>query len=478
MKKNLLLCAALCAASAAWAEAPASVTISGEALAEEASVECTKVDDGKFEAFALLNGGKTLTATGGDLNLTVTPGTKGVYRITVDGNANTIGIKKIEYIAIRQNWTQNEFILSYAGNGSWSGTFNWGDLSASDNRYLIALHYVRDDQRAYMFAPENGTDATPDGSDSYFYMKDTGKVRNKRDDDPADIELGQWADRVWWKVSGDIQAGTKPYVCTVTMRGEHFTHSFAECEAAPATLGATGSALAEGSSFAFNKVNDFTYELFTKLKPGDLTISDGTNSYVIDGYKLKQEAGSTAISEEGVYCININFANKAASLKQVTSVKIFHLMSFGPIGESLEYKETGIWSSNVDIPAGDDRYRFEMVLDGEYQQWGPTISGLDSAPNDNPEYFNLKRVPWTYWNNKYKFDGAVKGQNSPVTLKFNAFPYVHNFAAYTVSGVESVEADENAPVEYYNLQGMRAENPANGLYIRRQGNHATKVLVK
>jgi hypothetical protein len=47
------------------------------------------------------------------------------------------------------------------------------------------------------------------------------------------------------------------------------------------------------------------------------------------------------------------------------------------------------------------------------------------------------------------------------------------------SAVNSIVVDsENAPVEYYNLQGVRVVNPQNGLYIKRQGNKATKVLVK
>lgn len=44
------------------------------------------------------------------------------------------------------------------------------------------------------------------------------------------------------------------------------------------------------------------------------------------------------------------------------------------------------------------------------------------------------------------------------------------------AGVENVAVeDSNAPVEYFNLQGMRVANPDNGIYIRRQGNTATKV---
>lgn len=46
------------------------------------------------------------------------------------------------------------------------------------------------------------------------------------------------------------------------------------------------------------------------------------------------------------------------------------------------------------------------------------------------------------------------------------------------TGVEDVTLDENAPVEYYNLQGVRVENPENGIYIRRQGSKVSKVLVR
>lgn len=44
--------------------------------------------------------------------------------------------------------------------------------------------------------------------------------------------------------------------------------------------------------------------------------------------------------------------------------------------------------------------------------------------------------------------------------------------------VETIVADENAPVKYYNLQGVEVANPQNGLFIRVQGKKATKVLVK
>ena len=47
------------------------------------------------------------------------------------------------------------------------------------------------------------------------------------------------------------------------------------------------------------------------------------------------------------------------------------------------------------------------------------------------------------------------------------------------TGVDDILTDDtDAPVEYYNLQGLRVTNPEPGLYIRVQGKKASKVLIK
>lgn len=45
------------------------------------------------------------------------------------------------------------------------------------------------------------------------------------------------------------------------------------------------------------------------------------------------------------------------------------------------------------------------------------------------------------------------------------------------TGIDSIEA-ENGVAVYYNLQGQRVENPANGLFVRVLNGKATKVMVK
>ena len=47
------------------------------------------------------------------------------------------------------------------------------------------------------------------------------------------------------------------------------------------------------------------------------------------------------------------------------------------------------------------------------------------------------------------------------------------------SGVENIVAGDNAdaPVEYFNLQGVKVVNPKGGIFIRRQGSSTTKVAL-
>ena len=53
------------------------------------------------------------------------------------------------------------------------------------------------------------------------------------------------------------------------------------------------------------------------------------------------------------------------------------------------------------------------------------------------------------------------------------------FAVDTTSAVEGIEIeDANAPVEYYNLQGVKVANPSNGIFIKVQGNKASKEYIK
>lgn len=65
-------------------------------------------------------------------------------------------------------------------------------------------------------------------------------------------------------------------------------------------------------------------------------------------------------------------------------------------------------------------------------------------------------------------------QGSTITLP----EFTYTSAVDTVIPDETIEIDENAPVEYYNLQGVKIANPGPGLYIRLQGSKAEKILIR
>jgi hypothetical protein len=77
----------------------------------------------------------------------------------------------------------------------------------------------------------------------------------------------------------------------------------------------------------------------------------------------------------------------------------------------------------------------------------------------------------------------VTGNSEPI-LKTRKYSYIHlNHGTPTteIASVSNIIAnDSNAPVEVYNLSGIRvnAENLPAGLYIRRQGNTASKFVVR
>ncbi|MCM1067131.1 MAG: choice-of-anchor J domain-containing protein [Muribaculaceae bacterium] len=113
------------------------------------------------------------------------------------------------------------------------------------------------------------------------------------------------------------------------------------------------------------------------------------------------------------------------------------------------------------IPAGDPAAfsinGYNIYRDGEQ---------LNTEPLEENEYVDTDCGDG---NHTYHVTVLYSAGESQLSNPFN--PYE--------SGVESVAADVESPVEYYNLQGLRVAQPTPGaVYIRRQGSTTAKVLVK
>lgn len=74
--------------------------------------------------------------------------------------------------------------------------------------------------------------------------------------------------------------------------------------------------------------------------------------------------------------------------------------------------------------------------------------------------------------------GNGGAQTDDFELKNNGIYNPSGFTGDYVAAVEGIDIDENAPAIYYNMQGIRIDHPAAGLYIVVRGDKVTKELVK
>lgn len=140
----------------------------------------------------------------------------------------------------------------------------------------------------------------------------------------------------------------------------------------------------------------------------------------------------------------------------------------------------------------------EGFTDGEEMQEGDQIS-IKCKPGQHLHYiiekqaqFAMKRAAATEgWTpaESHEYTYTLNAADLPVKVRAKAVNGAGTHESSEVAfgidssnvptGIEAIEAEGiEAKVEWFNMQGVRVENPAQGLYIRRQGNKVEKIFVK
>lgn len=130
---------------------------------------------------------------------------------------------------------------------------------------------------------------------------------------------------------------------------------------------------------------------------------------------------------------------------------------------------------------------YEMYVDGElftfeagvYPRLTETMTEIPYTFTDS---YDIQYIAGTDYHYVYFYGSDMKslGVRMIYTDPADGSKHYSPIASLDIdfSGIEDVKADSNAPAEYFNLQGVRVDNPAAGLYIRRQGNDVTKIMIK
>ena len=136
------------------------------------------------------------------------------------------------------------------------------------------------------------------------------------------------------------------------------------------------------------------------------------------------------------------------------------------------------WNENFHNTVSPAAFDFAETCDGTYKEMTSgapynCLAGMNYSTSSWPKGYCVKYV-----------DIAVYGVKPGDVVGFGGIQTLHDGwtpqAFVSNSSVGEIIADEDAPVEYYNIQGMRVSenNLTNGIYVKRQGSKATKIVVK
>lgn len=173
--------------------------------------------------------------------------------------------------------------------------------------------------------------------------------------------------------------------------------------------------------------------------------------------------------------------------KEVTTQHVF----------ALKHEGNGKYSGEYDF--GNDNARKTFIIHAKAHT-KPCYGFADDTEDFGTENKSRATVSYTRTLIPYSINTENARQPGVPNGTASISKVVSKSAAATLTGVHSVEFDANtgeltltadestgidnvagddslAPVQYYNLQGIQVENPCGGIFLRRQGNAVTKVVL-
>ena len=138
------------------------------------------------------------------------------------------------------------------------------------------------------------------------------------------------------------------------------------------------------------------------------------------------------------------------------------------------------------IPADTEAFFdiYELDANGNQKSDTPIATGrLQSVPDEINLYFakteqKYKTSADTRLGVVFRYQyTSIRPSNGWSQTKLRSYAVSEDPGIHTGLGEVAASTPE-APVEYYNLQGMKVVNPQGGIFIRRQGNTVTKVFVR
>ena len=281
------------------------------------------------------------------------------------------------------------------------------------------------------------------------------------------------------------------------------------------TYGLKGSAYVSGKANATDVVAaSAVIDLTNRVAPIEFTINHALNQYKLNNVlidvaevgeyakvvaRVEGETEWTEVAVPEVTEFSWTYFNQTINLDQFSGKKIqigFRYISTAQIAGTWEIKTVtltapkgtpapvapaapvvtmGEKTVTVTVEEGCTAYYKFVVVNDQ-----PAIETFDLEadtwyPVEN-NTIDLTKLPMTSGNEKLQITVKAVNADNVESEVYTTEPFANPGGT---TGIADIELGEEAPAEYYNLQGVRMEGELTpGLYIRRQGNKATKVIVK
>lgn len=415
----------------------------------------------------------------------------------------------------------DQVTVSIAGGGSWMNTFIYADFDSNglDSGDEVHKHYVPNSPGAsvvgdYSFSvPEN----LAPGSYRVRYMLNW-------DENQGPCEYGQaYVSATTANDNGEHIIDFTLYVAPQILDHER-TVTVASADEEMGTVAITSPATAESSVTTNEKtvvikataVTGASFMNWTDAA-GNVVSTDATYTYTGTedasftanfGYTVtatSNDDGSLTLTVDGTVIASGTVVPKGTVVKVVGTPNADKgLLSLTANGTAIENESEITIEENTAIVAnfGEAAYTVEVSVigqgtynlfiwddSGEQQMGTPINSGAYITPNYMIELQPQAADGWEFQN--AVFAGCSDGTLEQTADDIDEFGSVYCTAAkenlsitvtfaLSSTAIDGIEADdENAPVEYFNLQGIRvnSDNLTPGVYVRRQGSKTTKVLV-
>lgn len=158
---------------------------------------------------------------------------------------------------------------------------------------------------------------------------------------------------------------------------------------------------------------------------------------------------------------------------------------------SFKFEEPAVESYSTIEMAGfldtSDTFPYLMTSATEYMTC--YAYDLDGGENDYttiywPYVYTGEKYSWVYRydeTEEYEYFGQILVTGTAEDGGYADYYYLtffFNDPDKSSSGVADINVSDDAPVEFYNLSGMRVAEPSNGIFIRKQGAEVKKVVIK